>query len=287
MRRQLEASAAKLRAAQITDGPTSYYRLGMAIIGVDGNTSPDSLSAIVKSLYHADSKISLVQRTELTTSLMTRLNNQPAHVLFATLSQMLPNASDLANSICADSQQQSLTERPSKADMDCLDDMLVSIKGSLAATPVSTTLTIKLHQEVQSCDEQVLQAQRALQQAEEKRAAKRQELELAQRQLQDQQRALIQDAETTKLQLLEYQANLEQALAELYQKPVAQLSVQQAHALVCTISSTQLDIKRFQEQGIDGRLLVDLSMTDLQQLTGLQPLGVCHRVVHCSWSSST
>eukprot|EP00730_Choanoeca_flexa_P007483 TRINITY_DN12340_c1_g1_i1.p1 TRINITY_DN12340_c1_g1~~TRINITY_DN12340_c1_g1_i1.p1 ORF type:complete len:730 (+),score=153.13 TRINITY_DN12340_c1_g1_i1:94-2190(+) len=274
---------------RLEGGPSSYESLVVNINRVTNGTFQAELSVLLKDMYHEQSEVSLAQRAELTILLLGKLQTQPPDTLFKTRSEMLIMASELATTICNYGEQARLLERPSKEDADLLNDMITNIKGHFEATEAHSAATNKLQKEAQQCDAQVRRAKvalerakHALRQAEETSIEKHQALESARQQLKEQQQADLQAAEITKQKLVDYKNRLDGALAELYQIPVSQLNVEQTHALVCSISNTKLDFERFQEQAIDGAFLADLTMTELEQMTGLTPLGFCHRVVHCA-----
>eukprot|EP00730_Choanoeca_flexa_P008865 TRINITY_DN12551_c0_g7_i1.p1 TRINITY_DN12551_c0_g7~~TRINITY_DN12551_c0_g7_i1.p1 ORF type:complete len:553 (+),score=143.71 TRINITY_DN12551_c0_g7_i1:144-1802(+) len=114
-------------------------------------------------------------------------------------------------------------------------------------------------------------------------ASIQEELERAHQQLQQQQQQTMQTFEEAKQGLRDYQIDLEEVLAKSYDCPVSAMDIEQAHAFVCAVGAAPtLKLETFQEQGLDGELLTQLSMTDVEQMTGLKPLGLCHRVVHCA-----
>jgi len=59
------------------------------------------------------------------------------------------------------------------------------------------------------------------------------------------------------------------------------MSLEQAHTLCATVLGMDLPYPLFEEYGIDGAALVTMGERDIEQLFGVEHVGLRHRLVHC------
>jgi hypothetical protein len=78
------------------------------------------------------------------------------------------------------------------------------------------------------------------------------------------------------------QASCQAALQECYTMPVSRMILDQAHALCNTLTGMDLPYAVFKEHSVDGAALATMEQMDLNQLLGIEHIGLCHRLVHCT-----
>jgi len=120
-----------------------------------------------------------------------------------------------------------------------------------------------------------------LQQVKREREQTQQQLELALQTLQQQQAELAASLTQLQTKVEAAQASCQAALTEQLALPVSRLSLEQAHMLCATVLGMDLPYPLFEEHGIDGATLVSIGERDIEQLFGVQQVGLRHRLVHC------
>jgi hypothetical protein len=77
------------------------------------------------------------------------------------------------------------------------------------------------------------------------------------------------------------QASCKNALQKIYSMPVSSMNLDQAHVLCVKLTEMELPFLTFEEHGIDGAALTTMGERDFEQLFGIEPIGLRHRLVHC------
>eukprot|EP00730_Choanoeca_flexa_P007488 TRINITY_DN12340_c1_g2_i4.p1 TRINITY_DN12340_c1_g2~~TRINITY_DN12340_c1_g2_i4.p1 ORF type:complete len:521 (+),score=95.42 TRINITY_DN12340_c1_g2_i4:3-1565(+) len=260
----------RLRAVvrQPREGPQAHHQLKFVVEHVSPETSADELALVINSLYHLESALSFEQRAGFTRALLDKLDCNSSSTL-AVLIKMVHEAAAFISTTCQAGLHQSLMKRPNQGDVDRMRGMLKCIEDQLQSMS-STDLE-------QPAQPQQPSHQRRAEVETQQRATAVDTADPA-----PQQQHALHAVEAIQQQLSSYQSSLETAWNELCSKPVISLGIEDAHALTCCISNTKLKVQKFQEQRLDGQLLTQLAMTDVEQMIGLKPLGLCHRVVHCT-----
>eukprot|EP00730_Choanoeca_flexa_P001305 TRINITY_DN10577_c0_g1_i3.p1 TRINITY_DN10577_c0_g1~~TRINITY_DN10577_c0_g1_i3.p1 ORF type:complete len:658 (+),score=114.14 TRINITY_DN10577_c0_g1_i3:229-2202(+) len=261
------------RATQAQRRKSNYVPLAMEVAAVDLTTTSETLHRLIARVYDPASACTLRQRATLTSSLLeAEIGSDVAR--FDALIQMKEAILSLTNH-CRSQRRLSVKSANLATDYEQLDGMLVATQQRLAAAPAYTPTVVSLQHRVRASEAHLREAQRKWEKA-------RWDLEQAQDEVRHYQRCAVMDIDEARHQLQLHQAQMQQALAELYNKPVSQLSIEQTHAFVQNISGVSLPVDAFYHHGIDGETLTSLSCLELHQHSGLQPLGLCHRVVHCA-----
>eukprot|EP00730_Choanoeca_flexa_P017563 TRINITY_DN8475_c0_g1_i1.p1 TRINITY_DN8475_c0_g1~~TRINITY_DN8475_c0_g1_i1.p1 ORF type:complete len:481 (+),score=120.07 TRINITY_DN8475_c0_g1_i1:1028-2470(+) len=274
--------ALQLAVVQFKVQPERYNGMAKRIAAVSRVTSKTQLFAITESLFHRQSRLTVQQQAQLTARFLEKLRaHLPRPAMHETLLKMEQHLDGLAETIC--DEKPSLADRPGAAMTAQLVSLLAEVHAALQATPAITQTVIEHQSYVDWHRRQLEFARQQLAHAERQHQLAEAKLQRARQDASNQLAISAQAIDATRNHVKAYQANVEQALVQIYERPVTQLSVEQLHVLLQNLSGQKLPLQTVTEAGLTGEILSSISANELTQLIGqIKPLGVAHRVVYCA-----
>ena len=184
--------------------------------------------------------------------------------------------------------QQGPIHQRSELARRCLEHLTFLLELlTLAQAPESATVT-KLRATVvvqAACqakvEQQLQQAKRRLQQATDRHEETQQQLQLALQTTQQHQAELAATLVQLQAKVEAAQTSCQEALTATLALPVSHLGQDQAHTLCTKVLDMDLPYLLFQEHGIDGVALVAMGERDVEQLFGVEQVGLRHRLMYC------
>eukprot|EP00730_Choanoeca_flexa_P003014 TRINITY_DN11260_c0_g3_i4.p1 TRINITY_DN11260_c0_g3~~TRINITY_DN11260_c0_g3_i4.p1 ORF type:complete len:587 (+),score=96.26 TRINITY_DN11260_c0_g3_i4:649-2409(+) len=274
--------ATTVQKSQIPNG----YKIIVERVAWLSSRSPKAIwSRVIKDVFVTKDAQRLYIRAECAIKLLSKLKTLPDYKAVSLIRQMSHHATTLIQDLCA--SENLVEHRHTQNGVYQIKSLLGKIAAYRKDLPATSAAVVACEQNVQASSaavkraaEQVAEAQKRWAKLHQQHTAKETALCLARREAMEGKQKVIHAADKALRTLDEHREKMQESIDAIYRVSVKAMTTNQVHLLVWRISRQTVSLERIEEHSIDGQLLIELTASDLMEMTGLQPLGLCHRVVH-------
>eukprot|EP00730_Choanoeca_flexa_P003016 TRINITY_DN11260_c0_g6_i1.p1 TRINITY_DN11260_c0_g6~~TRINITY_DN11260_c0_g6_i1.p1 ORF type:complete len:717 (+),score=119.59 TRINITY_DN11260_c0_g6_i1:254-2152(+) len=259
--------------------------LAQSVEALDSTTSRAAWLTIIDEIFSVKETLPLDEFAALALKLVTKFESLSDYTAAECVRQMMKHVLPFVQSLCA---SDNLVDQPDLGQRDGVKLMLEKLETMRENLPALSTAAIESREKILTESAEAVKNAAKKVAKEQKRWAhlnkQHSDLEtvlcVARRKEMQVRQDDIHTAGHVRKSLAAYRTTMQKAIQAMSQIPVKAMSTNQVHLLISRLGCQTVSLERIKEHAIDGQLLVGLTATEVMEMTGLQPLGLCHRIVY-------